>query len=225
MTVYSRHIEVFDNKNKKLDNEKYFSLNIPITQLRSNKSLEVNDITVVTGNGKTDSGKFCLLANVSYEILDVIPFEESKYEKKGESSLNSTPAHFKIGYKTHRNIEPKKVMVLCCDVIVNRLTAIREELSNIKYTDSTYFSDLIELESHGEIKLFHFKGEYWTIANIISRYCYLAFKDIKFVCASVIHPSKEESIVKIKHGDSVKIINTAIQHIISDALIVKKSFM
>lgn len=224
ITVYSRDITVSDKKNKKLDNEKYFSLNIPLIQLRSNTSLEVSDLNVVKGCGKKDAGKFCLLSNISYEILDVKPFEESKYERQGKSSLNSDPAHFKISYKTHRNIEPKKVMNLCCDAITNRLTTIQKDLANIKSDATVHFSDLVELETKGDVKLFHLKGEYWTIANIIARYCYLEFKDIKFVCASIIHPSTEESIIKIRHNESLKIINSAINHILSDIAIVKRAF-
>ena len=83
---------------------------------------------------------------------------------------------------------------------------------------------LLDLESKGDMKLFHFKNEYWTIANIIARYCYLEFKDIKFVCSCIIHPSIEESIVKIKHTEPVKIINAAIKQILADAATVKKSF-
>jgi len=224
MMVYSRHITVTDKKNKILDSEKYFSTNIPIIQLRSNMSLTVDDITIITGVGKKDAGKFCLLSNISYEILDVTPFEETKYEKKGFSSLNSNPQHFKISYKTHRNIEPKKVMILCCDGITERLSAIQKELLNIKDNLNIYFSDLVDLETKGDVKLYHFKGEYWTIANIIARYCFLEFKEIKFVCSCIIHPSTEESIVKIRHPESSKIINSAINHILSDIDIVRRAF-
>ena len=225
MTVYSRHLVITDKKNKKLDSEKYFSMNIPLMQLRTNTSLEVKDITIVKGCGKKDAGKFCLLANLSYEIMDVMPVEENKYETKGQSSLNSEPAHFKISYKTHRNIDPKKVMTLCCDGIIDRLTSIQKELSNITNETIVHFSDLIDVESKGDVKLFHFKGEYWTIANIIARYCYLEFKEIKFVCSCIIHPSTEESIVKIRHGESVKILNAAIKHILADMTIVRKAFL
>lgn len=224
MTIYSRDIVVSDKKNKKYANEKYFSLNIPLMQLRSNTTLKVSDISVVKGLGKNDAGKFCLLANMSYEILDIQPFEESKYETRGKSSLNSNPSHFKLSYKTHRNIDPKKIMILCCNAIADRMIAIQKELACIKSDDVIYFSDLIELEIRGDVKLYHFKGEYWTIANIIARYCYIEFKEIKFVCPCIIHPSKEESVVKIKHPDSLKILNMAINHILADVAIVKKAF-
>ena len=224
MTVYSRYIKITDDKGKELNSDDYFSGNIPMIQLRSDKFLNINNITITTGYGKEDSGKFCLLSNVSYEILDVIPYEESKFEKKGESSLNSNPSHFKIGFTTHRNIDPENVIHLCCNGIIERLTVIQKEISNVKSEETIYFSDLLELEIKNNIKIYHFKGEFWTIANIIARYCYLEFPAIKFVCANIIHPSNEESIVKIIHPNSLNILTAAIKNIISDINILKKNF-
>ena len=68
-------------KGKPVNTEQYFSMNIPIIKIRPNKSLEVTKINIVSGCGKQDSGKFGLLSNLSYEILDVIPFDESKFSK------------------------------------------------------------------------------------------------------------------------------------------------
>lgn len=223
--IYSRHITITDNKNKKLNNDNYFSPNIPLIKIRPNKSIELKNITISHGCGKQDSGKYCLLSNLSYEILDTIPFDESKFGKSGESSLNSDPRYFKISYTTHRNIEPKKIMIMCCDAITETFNRIQKELSNVKNSDKVYFSELLEVESKDDMKLFHFKNEYWTIANIISRYCYLEFKEIKFVCACITHPSIEESIVKIKHTEPVKIMSSAIKQILIDIAIVRKSFV
>jgi DNA-directed RNA polymerase subunit L len=222
--VYTRDIIITDKNNKTLDNEKYFSTNIPLIKLRSNKSLEVKNIIIEYGCAKQDAGKFCLLSNLSYEILDVKPLDENKYTKTGNSSFVSNPQHFKFGYKTHRNIEPKKIILMCCNQLLNRFNDILSELSNININTNVHFSDLIELETKGDIKFFHFKNEYWTIANIIARYCYKECKDIKFVCACIIHPSIEESIVKIRHVDSIKILNASIKKIINDINILKKAF-
>ena len=221
--VCTRDIKVTEN-NKEIDSDKLFSQNITISILRPNTTLSVKNITITKGCAKKDAGKYCLLSNLSYEIMDVEPIEENKYEKTGISSLVSNPAHFKFGYKTHRNIEPKKIMNLCCVALIDRFNNIVKELDNIKQDTITHFSDLIELETRGDMKLYHFKNEYWTIANIIARYCYLEFTDIKYVCACILHPSIEESIVKIKHDESVKIIKNAIKNILVDINILKDAF-
>jgi DNA-directed RNA polymerase subunit L len=224
ISVYSGDIIVTDGQKKILDNSKYFTKTIAIIKLRPGKTLTIKNINIVAGIGKYDSGKFILLSNISYEILDVIPLEENKYNTTGQSSLNSNPQHFKIGFTTHRNINIKKIMPRCCDTISKTLLGIQSELNNIKESDLVYFSDLIELETIVDVKCFHFKNEYWTIANIISRYCYLVFPDIQFVCSSIIHPSNEESIVKVRHPEAIKIIKTSIKKILSDIDIIKQSF-
>jgi DNA-directed RNA polymerase subunit L len=214
-TIYSGDINVYV-KSKKVDTSNYIVPSIALIQLRPSTFLKIDNITISHGQAKYDSGQFLLLSNVSYEILDVIPLEEGKYETKGESSLNSEPAHFRIGYKTHRNIKPKNVMLKCCNELISRFKAIQQELLLIKNSESVHFSDLIELETKGDVKLFHFKGEYWTISNVISKYCFMAFKDIQFVCSSIIHPATEESVVKIRHTEPIKIIQTAVKNILTD---------
>lgn len=224
MTIYSRDIKFTNSKGKELVTEDYFNGNIPIIKLRSDKMLSINNITIVKGCGKQDSGKFSPLANISYEILDVVPFEESIYKKKGESSLNSNPTHFKMSYTTYGNIKINKIMDLCCDEISTRLNTIHKELLNINSNDSIYFSSLVNLKTYNEMKIFTLKGEFWTIANVIARYCYLEFPSIKFVCASISHPSNEEAMIKIIHSNSIKLLLTAIKNILADIDILKKSF-
>lgn len=224
ISIYSGDIIVTNSQKKKLDNTKYFTSTISIIKLRPGTTLDIKNISIVAGIGKADSGKFLLLSNISYEILDIVPLEENKYKKIGQSSLNSNPQHFKIGFTTHRNMNAKRVIPMCCNAIIRTVSGILEEIGKINESDKIYFSNLIELETKGDVKFFHLKGEYWTIANIISRYCYLAFKDIQFVCSSIIHPSNEESIVKIRHSESIKIIKTALKNIISDITLIKKAF-
>lgn len=224
ITIYSRQIKFTNSKGKELVTEDYLSGNIPIITLKSDKTLSINNITIVKGCGKQNSGKFSPFSNISYEILDVVPFEESIYKKKGESSLNSIPTHFKISITTYGNIKINSIIDLCCDKITDRLNNIYKELSNINSKDLMFFSSLVDLKSYNDMKIFTFKGEFWTIANIISRYCYMELSSIKFVCACINHPSIEESIIKIVHPDSNKLILTAIKNILSDVEILKKSF-
>ena len=222
-TIYTGDIDIYI-KSKKVDISKYISTTIALIQLRPSTFLKIDNITISSGQAKYDSGQFLLLSNISYEILDVVPLLEGKHETKGESSLNSEPAHFRIGYRTHRNISPKKVMIKCCNEMIRRFTNIQKELSQINKSEKVHFSDLIELETKGDVKIFHFKNEYWTVSNVISKYCFMAFKDIQFVCSGIVHPSTEESVVKIKHTEPVKIIQTAIKNILIDLNTVLKLF-
>jgi hypothetical protein len=222
--VKTKNFTITDKSNKKLDTNKYFSDTHTLIQLRSMTSIEIPNIGIVSGVGKEDSGKFLLLSNMSYEILDVKPITQNKYSTDGTSSLTSEPSHFSIGLTNHRNLSVKKTMVTCCDKIIQRLNAIEKELSIVDESTQVYFSDLVNIETKGDIKIFHFIGEYWTISNIISKYCYLIIKEIKFVCSGIIHPSTEESMVKIIHPNSIKIIGDAIKKIITDVSSIRSNF-
>jgi DNA-directed RNA polymerase subunit L len=223
ITVYSGDLDMQLGKTP-VKSSKYFSSTIPIIKLRPAMSLSIEKIGITQGVAKQNAGKFLLLANVSYKIMDIKPVEESKYNRTGESSLNSTPRHFRIGYKTHRNIEPKKVMNECCAQITSRITNIQKELANIKSDTNVHFSDLIDLESKGDVKIFHFKGEYWTLANIMSKYCYLTDKDVPFVSSGIIHPSTEESLLKLRHTNPTKLLTAAIKSILADIATISKAF-
>lgn len=54
-------------------------------------------------------------------------------------------------------------------------------------------------------------GEYWTLANLISRYCFIVTEEnIKFVAPSIIHPDKRIGVVRIIHSNFSKVIQDAI---------------
>lgn len=223
ITIYSKDLEIL-YKNKPAKIEDYVTTTIPITQLRPCSTIDITDIKIVSGTGKVDAGKFALLSNIYYEIMDVEPLEENKFKRVGESSLVSNPTHFKLILTSHRNLDLRKIMPLCCANIIKKLEDIKTELTKIDEKEKIYLSDMIELETKGDIKLFNLKGEYWTISNIIAKYCYIIFNDIQFVCSAILHPSIETSVVKIKHPESVKIMIDAIKLIIADVGSIKKSF-
>ena len=223
ISIHASDIDITDLKGKKLKNSDYFRDTIIIYNLRPMCSISIKQINIVTGVGKHDSGKFIPVSNVSYEILDVKPAFRSKYTTKGKSSLNSTPTQFRISATTHGNMDIKKFIVSCCNCIIDKFSKINKELSEIKDNSDVYFSPFINVETKEDIKIFHFIGEYWTIANIMSRYCYLSDNDIPFVCASIVHPSIEESMVKIKHPQPKKLLMSAIKKIIEDFTIIKSS--
>jgi DNA-directed RNA polymerase subunit L len=221
--VYAKYISIKDAKGKQLKTSDYFSNTIIIYNLRPMCEININKINIVSGLGKHDSGKFIPLANISYEILDVKPVVQVKYNVSGKSSLNSNPTQFSISMTNHRNTSTKKIMITCCTLIINKFNTIYKELEEIKDT-SVYFSTTMNIETKEDIKIFHFIGEYWTIANILSRYCYIIDNEISFVCASIIHPSIEESMVKIKHQQPKKILMSAIKKIINDITVIKNAF-
>lgn len=200
--------------------------NIVLTRLRPDCYIKIKNIKVVTGISRVDAGKFNSISNITYKILDAKPIIETREGLDGISSMKSNPVHFYIGYSTHRNIsEPKKLMSLCCDTLLNRLEKILDDLKNIQNKSDQYFSSLLELESNGALKTLKIKGEYYTLVNLISRFCFILTNgNIKFVTPAIIHPDKEVGLIKIIHPEFCTLIQNAVKKIISELKDVKKAF-
>jgi len=223
MNIYTRDFEILYN-DKKYTGDYFFSENICVFSLKSSKKIKISNIKIIRGVAKDDASKFLLLSNINYKILDTKPINKTQHKKTGESSLNSNPSKFLFKLTNHRNIKPKKILNLCLDNITERMENINAEIKKINENDTNYISDLIKLETNGNFIILHMNNEYWTLANVISRYCYLQDKDIEFVCSSIIHPTTEISLIKIKHKNYLKILINAINDIIKDVKNIKSYF-
>lgn len=211
-------------KDKKIDITEIVNENIVISRLHPGDNILIKNIFIEKGVGKTDAGKFSAFSNTTYKIIDVIPLDEETGD--GQSSMVSNPAHFAISYTTHRNIKhPKKMMIKCCDTLIRRLENILTDLQNINNKSDYYYSDLLQLETNGNIKKLLIKGEQWTLINLISRYCFILTKgNIKFVAPALIHPEKDMGVINITHPEFSKLINDAIKKIINELNDIKKAF-
>jgi DNA-directed RNA polymerase subunit L len=201
------------------------SENIVLCRLRPDTYIKINNIKICSGLTYTDAGKFSLVSNITYEIMDVDPIVETRTGQTGKSSMLSNPTHFTIKYTTHRNIQhPLKIMVKCCDTLIGRLTAIYTDMQNITDTTESYFSDLLTLETNGNIHKLQIRGEYWTIINLICRYCYIIASDIKFIAPSLIHPEKHIGVISITHPEFSSLIKKSIKKIIAEFENIKSKF-
>ena len=221
--IYTSDLEVLYD-NKKYTGDDLFSWNIPILDLRPSKKINIGNISIVSGQSKNDAGKFLLLSNLKYKILDMEPLNKTKYNTTGKSSLNTNPSKFLFKLTNHRNIDPKKIMNLFCNEFIKRLEIILQEIKKIKKEDDEFINNIIKLEKKNNIYFIYLFNEYWTISNVISRYCYLENDNIEFVCSSIIHPTEETSIIKIKDSNYLKILINAINNILNDVKKIQKSF-
>ncbi len=200
--------------------------NIVLTRLRPDCYIKIKNIKVVKGISRIDAGKFNPISNITYKIIDIDPIVETREGLEGVSSMKSNPTHFYISYSTHKNIsEPKKLLVSCCNILIDRLEKIYDDLKNINNKSTQYFSSLLELESNGGLKVLKIKGEYYTLVNLIARYCFvLTNGNIKFVTPALIHPDKEVGVVKIIHPEFCTLIQNSIKKIISELKDLRKNF-
>lgn len=215
---------------KKIPVDNIMSPNITIMELHPARFVKISDISIVEGFAKDNAGKFATVSNTRYEILDMVPLAHDVEEKEpGESSMVKDPTEFHLGYTTYRNTKnPQFVIHRCCAVLKERLEAFHKELNEVKENKKTkvmmHFSTLLDVETRSEIRFFNFKNESWTLVNMISQYCYLLDNEIPFVAPSIIHPSTNVGVIKIKHPNPIKIIQDAISAILVDIEILDKSF-
>lgn len=200
--------------------------NIVLCKLRPGRYIKINNIYISKGTGLQNAGKYKLLSNVTYKILDADPIVETAVSKSGVSSMITNPKKFIISYSTHRNIDhPRQVMVKCCDTLIIRLNVILENMKNISNSDKVYKSELLSLDSTDDLRKIEIKNEYWTIINMITQYCYILTNgNIKFVSPALIHPEKEVGMINIIHPDFSTLIQNAIKKIIEELNVVKMTF-
>jgi len=218
---------VFKKNDKNDKNDKNIvGSGILLTRLRPGETIKINRITITTGVGKKNYGKFSSVSNVTYKILDANPMVDTRIGSDGVSSMNFTPKHFYIEYSTHRNIEhPLNLMTTCCDILINRFEVILNDVKNIANSDKSYLSDLLTLETVDNKKILKIKGEYWTIVNLIARYCFMITNgDIAFVSPALIHPEKEIGVINIVHAEFSTLIQHSIKKIIAEYTSIKKNF-
>jgi DNA-directed RNA polymerase subunit L len=215
-----------DKKHKQSDLEKIVGGNIVLCRLRPMCHINIMNIKIINGTALENAGKFSAIAGIDYRPLDVDPIVETKTGITGVSSMRSNPTKFRISYTTHRNVSnPLKLIVNVCDNLIERLDLILEDFGNIKNDAINYFSPLLTLESSNDLKKIQIKGEYWTIINLITRYCYLVSKtNIKFVSPALIHPEKNIGVINIIHPEFSTLIQNAIKKIITELATVASKF-
>jgi DNA-directed RNA polymerase subunit L len=171
---------------------------IPICNINSQNTLVVSDIIVTTSYGY-DNGR-CSPGRVSYEIIN--------HDLENNSSINSNPTDFKIGFEVSGVYNPDELIVLGIDELLSRLNRID-------------FNDFII--EFGVYKL-HIIGETHTIGRLISRYIFDILPSIDYCAMRIIHPSKRECVIDVRHPEGEKLVKQAIVNIVKDLTIIKNAF-
>jgi hypothetical protein len=225
--IYARDFNITKN-DKQIDNDDIIGVTTPLFPLRPNKYIKINNIFISTGIGIDNAGKYSALNGFTYKIENIQPLQEAnQFEQySGKSSMLVNPKVFSLSYTTHRNIiKPKYFIIKCCETLITRMSNILKDIKNIKNSDNTYKSDLLELETINGLKQLKIKGEYWTVINLISQYCFDETKGkIKFVTPALIHPEKEIGIIKINHPEFSTVMQKSIKKIIDDITTINKAF-
>jgi hypothetical protein len=208
---------------KQLRVEDYFAPNVVIISLHPGKYVKVSNIKITDGFTYENAGKFASVANIEYDILDVVPLQYNQYEDNvGKSSLVSNPTKFYISYTTYGNIAPKGIIKLCCDTLRDRLQIIYDELNKVDINKLLYYSDILKIELKDDLLYIYITNEFWSIGRLIAKYGYLEDNNIPFITAGIIHPSVNKCYLKIKHAQPIELLKNAIKMAILDISIINE---
>ena len=171
---------------------------IPICSINSQHSLSVSDIIVTESYGY-NNGR-CSPGKISYEIIN--------YDIENTDSCNSNPSDFKLAMEVSGVYNPDELIILGVNELLRRLELID-------------FNDyVIEFNVY---KL-HINGETHTIGRLISRYIFNILPSIDYCAMRILHPSKRECVIDIRHPEGEKLVKQAIVNIVKDLNIIKNAF-
>jgi hypothetical protein len=199
--------------------------NIIIIRLRPNKFVKIPNIIIEEGLSKNNAAKFSLFDNVSYNILDMVPYDIFKHT--GTRSISYDPKEFHISFTTCANISPQLVIELLYKTINDKLTKAKNYISEYSITDQTkkyYYTEGFEVSVMDNIFTYKFHGEYIMLSNIIAQRCYLLDPTILFCAPAIDRYDNEIAIIRLKHPDTNKLLLSAIDackqdmNILSDVL-------
>ncbi len=210
--------------------------NIELCILRPDMFVKLENITISRDIGNLDAGRYGLVGNTYYDILDVVPMDEETDVVVGSSGghksiLANMPTVFKLGYTTHRNVDDIMYPIhACCDSLIDRLNRVLVGFYEIQQMEkkgpvSQYFTETLDMESefNGAQKVFYIKGEQWTMANLLYAYCFME-KSLSFATPAIEHPDKEIAIFKIVDDNYINVIVNATEKMIADLWTVRAAF-
>jgi len=199
--------------------------NITIIVLRPGKYVKIKKIEIIEGYAKDDAGKFSLLDNVKYDILDVEPYDNFKHT--GQRSIEHDPTKFSIEFTTCGNIQPKQVIKKLTDMLLNKLTRVKSYMTDyIKSpTEKKYYSvEGFQVEIVNELATYKIYNEYLTLSNMLAHKCYELDKNILFCAPGVERLDSRVAFVKLKHPDRNSILLEAINACITDVKKILSAF-
>ena len=191
----------------------------PLIALSSEKYLKLRDARIIRGVLDEGADGFTLLDNVTYENLDIEPFDVET--GSGTRSTESDGRHYRIGYRTKGNIEPLYVMRLCCETIRGHLLYLRDMVVKYRYTmkeekEAKYYTEPpLEVE-RGDCFIYKVDGFYYTLANLVAQKIYLLDSNILFCAPSVRNLETKQMILRLKHADADAILFDAIEGCLRD---------
>jgi hypothetical protein len=191
--------------------------NITIAYLRPGKFIKLDEITLMHGYGKDDAGRFSLIDNITYEILNIEPYDI--YKQTGQRSIEYDPDEFRLSFTTSGNVTVKQVAGLLSDTLLKKINNAKERLLEYKKTDQSikyYYAEGCEVTIQDDIYSYKFDGEYVTLSNMLAQRCYILDNTILFCVPAIDRYDNEIAYIRLKHADPTKLLIEACDACITD---------
>ncbi len=180
--------------------------NILLMRLRPGKYLKIRNIRLEKGIASNDAGRFSLLNNVTYEPLDITPYDQ--FTNKGTRSIEHDCKSFALGFTTRGNITPKEVMHKVHEKLTNGLADIKNKIK--AYADAKagiyYNNQDTEVTIKDDVYMFKFVNHYISELFMIAMCCYKLDNNIPYCTATVERYDSLIGILKIKHANVISIL-------------------
>jgi DNA-directed RNA polymerase subunit L len=170
---------------------------IPICDINSDTSFTINDIHVVESYG-FDNARISI-GPIGYEILDV---------DMTKSSLTISPSKFRFSLNTPGILKPIELVRKAIDCLVERLDVIDYNLSIVEFDT---FKLSIPNETH-------------SIGKMLSWYIYQIEPTIDYCASRILHPSKRECVIDIRHPSAKELCIKAVENIKIDLAAIRTTF-
>ncbi len=171
---------------------------IPLCNINSGKSFSINNIHVATSYGFDNSR--ITFGKVGYEILD---------QDFSVSSLQSSPTKFRIPMEFSGFVDP-------LDVFGKAIKCLIERLDAIDYSKSIVEFDVYKLSIINETH---------SIGGLLSWYIYHLEQSIDYCSYRILHPSKRECVLDVRHPSAEELCKKAVIKIKKDLMDIGAGFM
>lgn len=188
------------------DTKNLFNSTIELVSIAPEKFIKIGKIFVTEGYSHEFGGY-----TAAYGVL-CVPLDEQPYNMytgEGISSSVSKSRDHKIQFETNGTIPPKKLVVMACDEIINRLERLDGLIYQLKQIDDTH--QLIV------------RGENDTIGNIISRTVHELHPEVECVCP--IDSINRSMKITIRADEPNNVLSEAIRLATDTLKKIKKSFL
>ena len=201
--------------NKELDIKDFFSdLDILFSKLQFEQKINF-ECNLIKNNAFEGGSSFSPVSSC------VVTFKNSDYEKddikdrERNYDLNSKndPKIYEFYYENIGFFKSEELIKIAMDVFINKLNNFKTKFDNIEYNNEFYY--------------FSINNENDTIGNLFCTY-FLENKEISYCGYNIVHPLKNEIVIKIKIDGKkdklLKLIDNQINELIDMTKDLKKQF-